>query len=555
LGIAMAGGALIILNQVFAGGLQTSRIWLHGFLIILLSRLVLLWIPYIRGYLNWDGDNISHSGMISDVVETGYLYGENAYPAAHIIAAQVVSVTGLPSGTVASLSTGLMSVFYIVAILLLSREVLPGPKQQLVALLLAGFIVVLGGYNVFFMPNGWSILFLPIFFLLYFKRVNKRAYTIPFLIVLVLYPFFHPLSSLMIVFALLFVMMAGGFILKWFKMKRHIHPASFEKDKPGRPLLPAVLLLVILLPWILSFEGFKSNIISIWSQVTSGGPGVLNDISSTLEKIETSTWESILLYFKLYGVASFFILLSVAGLILLVKRMHAGKSYLSSAPLLSMGILPLFFGFLYLLYLLDFPGMSSIGAPRMISYLQVFAPVIGGYALFEAARVLGRKRFSMVLTTLVLLCVSILGIRSLYPSPYVLKPNAQITRMSIEGAKWFIKEKDTLYKTGCIISPMHRFADGILGKSAASSRLDLQKRNIFYLEDRFGYGGSALLGGQYNTKMYFNITVKDRIIYHTVWDSVARFKLEDFKKLESDKSVKKIYQNNEFGTYKVAPVS
>jgi len=278
IGAAMAIGAGVILHQLLTSGYKHSRLWMLGFALLLVARLALLWVPYARGYVTWGGDNITHWGM-------------NSYPVTHSMLAQVIQLTGLPIKTVTNLSTGLFSAFYIILIYLLSTGVTPKPKYQLAAVLLAGLIIVMGGYNVLLMPNGWSILFMPLLFFLYFSKGKGLAFSFPFILVLALFPFFHPLSSLMT--GLSFLMILAISVPLWHYLGKKAEPDGIHLNT-GRPLTPSILQFVMLIPWILSFDQFKPNIRNMWTQITSGAPSQFGNIEDTLAKINMTGWDTVI---------------------------------------------------------------------------------------------------------------------------------------------------------------------------------------------------------------------------------------------------------------------
>ncbi|MHB8104701.1 MAG: hypothetical protein ACYDG5_04085 [Dehalococcoidales bacterium] len=144
LSIAMLGGAVIIVQQVVTKGYQSSRTWLLGLIVLVLSRFGWLYVPYIRGYYTWLGDNITHWGYIKDVLNTGHFYTENYYPVTHSLVSQTLLVTDIPIQSATNLSTAFFSVFFIVATYLLATAVMPKRGQQLLATVIAA-IVMIGG--------------------------------------------------------------------------------------------------------------------------------------------------------------------------------------------------------------------------------------------------------------------------------------------------------------------------------------------------------------------------------------------------------------------------
>lgn len=546
IGASMATGAGIILHQLLTRGYKQNRLWMLGFALLVVARLALLWVPYARGYFTWGGDNITHWGMIIDILDTGHLYSENSYPVTHSMLAQVIQLTGLPIRTVTNLSTGLFSAFYVVLIYLLSTRLTPRPKYHLGAVILAGLIMVMGGYNVFLMPNGWSILFMPLLFFLLFSRDRGLSFSFPFILVLALFPFFHPLSSLMAGLSFLVILAVSAFL--WYYPGKKAEPDGIHLNT-GRPLTPAILQFVILIPWILSFERFKPNIRNMWAQITSGAPSQFGSIEETLAKINMTGWDTVILFFKLYGVTMLMVLLSITGIVFALVKIKKSRGAEPLAPLLVMGSLVIFFGFLYLLYLTGFPGMSSIGGQRTLSYVSLFTPVVGGYALIRLLKAAKYKPLLLTATIMVVGITSFLGVQGLYSAPYQLRPNGQITAHSMAGSEWFIEAKNPAHSPACIMSPINRYADGILGRSEAASRTDLKSSRIIQVEDHFGYDEHDTLGEQYSKAILLNTTRKDKIIYDTVWKEVDRFDEEAFIRIGLDHTANKLYENGEYTTF------
>lgn len=545
--LALLGGAGIIIHQVITRGYESSSMWLMGLLILILSRFTLLYIPYIRGYVSWAGDNISHMGQIKDMLFEGHFYTENFYPVTHSLLAQTILITNLPIQYIANMSTAFLSVFFIIATYLLATATLPKRGQQLLATAIAGTVMIVGGYNVLLMPNGWSIMMLPLLFYFFFKRQYSLAYTILFVIMLVLYPFFHPLSALMVAAVFLAVLMVNWFLWRILK-KKDIFIGMTRSDFF---LVPMMILMTILIIWILSFNKFHVNIHIMWAQISSGGPDVLGGIEDTLSKIHMSGFEVVIIYFKLYGVITFLIILSLVGILLIVLQLMEVKGNNRPLPFIDVSIAFLFFGSLYLLYILGFPGMSSIGAQRMLSYVVLFSPVMGAVALYGLIQTTKFKYLIGIGLMVLLMIPSGLSVITLYSSPFIIRSNIQITQADMTGMAWMINKKST--SIGCvdIMSPPDRYADAILGKIVAVNRRDISYRMTTKIPDHWGYNEYATVGEQYSVNQYAGITKMDKTIYNTVWSKIGRFTDADFMKLKEDHTVNSLYSNGEMDVYYV----
>jgi hypothetical protein len=550
IGLSLAIAAGILLYQLFSGDYKYNRFWILGLALLITCRLALLWVPYARGYFAWEGDNITHWGMIEDILKTGHLYSENSYPLTHSFLAQIISVTGLPLKTVANLSTGLFSAFNIMLVLLLAKRVTADRGYQLAAALTAGLVPLLGGYNIYLMPNGWSIFLMPLLFFLYFGRKEDSGFNTLLILMLILYPFFHPLSSLVLLISFFLLFISAG--LYWLFSAGTIG-FNDVSTATGKPFFPAMIQCAILLPWVFSFDRYVSNIHKIWLQLTTGSSSQFERIGNTLAKIDVAGWDSVVLFFKLYGAAALMIAASVISIIWFIIKINKDSKVFSSMPFLIMGGLMLFFFSLYILYLVDFPAMHFIGAGRMLSYVLLFSPLATGYLLYKMSQGAKYKTLSALITIIFIGTAGFLGIYGLYAAPYQVKPNAQVTAYDMAGSEWFIKTKNPLHKSGGIISPINRYADGLLGRQAVAMRPDLQSSRVIKMEDHFGYTQFSTLGEHYRVNILLNITTKDRIVYTTVWDTVGRFDTLDFSNLCQDYSVNKVYENGEYSIFFIRP--
>ena len=279
LALACAGGVFLIVHQVVTQQHERSRIWLVGFLILLLVHVSLLYVPYIRNYASWQGDNLTHWGHLRDILNTGHFTKLNPYPVTHTVLAQVVSVTRLPLGTAANLSTCFLSVGFVLSAYLLATATLPQKGQQMLAAAVAAAVMLFGGYHVCLMPNGWSIMLFPL--LLYaVLKCHNWAHLVIALTLVVLYPFFHPLSSLMAGAALISI------VLLTLALRYVFGRAKGTGGAPalGRILTLASIDLAILFPWLLSFKEHVSQRAPAMETATHRGCGRNRRHGPTIEQ-------------------------------------------------------------------------------------------------------------------------------------------------------------------------------------------------------------------------------------------------------------------------------
>jgi hypothetical protein len=534
--LAMLCGTGIIIHQIVSRGFRTSQVWLLGLLILVISSFSFLYIPYIRNYFTWNGDNISHWGMLKDIVNTGHFSKLNFYPITHSILSQIILITNAPIKLTANLSTAFLSALFIVSTYLLSTVILVKREQQLIATTIAAIVLIEGGYHVFLMPNGWSIFLLPLFFYFYFKNQSDRSYFIPFVILLIMYPFFHPLSSLMIAIILIVI----SFIRVAVKSfpNRGGNLSFFEK--PISSLVFGAVELAILIPWLLSFQGFQANIKGMWENITSAGSQVLEEMGGDLSKINIQGLDLIILYIKLYGADTILIILTLISLILIIRQIQKGDQNSFLFFITNIGLIFIIFCLIYILYLAGMLGLSNIAGERIISYIVTFTPELAAIAIFWISQKLKNNILYYFLIITLLAIPSGLSLRGLYYSPYVFQPNIQVTVKDMAGFEWMITKKDSKIGSMFITNPSARFFDVILGSAVANNRGD---NYDIQFSDHFGYKKYNTLGAQYLEDKYTSVTESDKIVYSTVWKAVGRFYDSDFITLEEDNTVSKLYSN------------
>ena len=149
-----------------------------------------------------------------------------------------------------------------------------------------------------------------------------------------------------------------------------------------------------------------------------------------------------------------------------------------------------------------------------------------------------------IICIFLILTASVLSIFSLYPSPYVYRANPGMTNMDMCGAAWAIESKGGDYQYVTILSPITWFADAILG--IHDRKIEFGKEDPIII-DHFGYNNNTYLGQHYDETVYFSATKMDQIIYETVptYVAVCRFNYEDFRQLNRDPTVDRLYHNGE----------
>lgn len=521
--VSLICGIVIILISIYYKNL--NNYWGLGFLILLLTRLLILYTPFIRGYFTYNGDNITHIGTIKDILTSGHIQISDFYPITHILIANILYVSNLPI-MFTNYATGIMSIFYILFLYVLSKKISNSDIFQKFTLIAAG-LVIFNAYEVFLMPNGWSILYLPL--VVYILFLEKKSSILLLLILLGMYPFFHPLSSIVLILILIVCI-----IIKQYMWGKRIHLTSLLTNKYS---LLTIYLIIISIFWILSFKMFHNNIINLYNAIIDNSAvNPYSEMSDTLSKLNVHGFGLVWLALKLYGHDFIYMFLSLLIVPLIFIKKIKNINYVNLYILL---IITFATGLLYIGYQFNIaPGLANIGAVRFLRYMTLFCPLLVSYLAYYLY--LQKSRF-ILLFIMALLLASIISFFSLYPSPITINPNPQITQEDIKEMSWLLSFKDTSIENAIILNEPYRYSDLILGASQTTARGDMVLYPP-YVPNHFNYPNSTL-GAYFKHNVYVALTNEDAIVYLTVWKSIGRFTVDDFNKFNNDNTVNIIYSN------------
>lgn len=533
--LTFVGGMNIIITLLSINEEKSAKMLALGMVALLSAKAFLLIMPYIRGYEGWTGDHMSHIGLIKEIIANGHFDQFNAYPMTHLFSSEFLLITNADLLTV-NLLTPLLSVLFVLFIYLLATTILKHPGQQIIAALMAAVILLGGGYNVYLMPNGWSIFLLPLIFYLYF-RSYALLFRGLFIFFLVICTLFHPLTALILISSLISMRLID-FLLA--------HPLKWNLKSiriTSQRITSFVLLgLISFLPWVLSFQQFKINLRVMWAQVITGfSSNPIDNIGGSLDKINVHGLDFILLFVKMYGAATILIFFSLVGIYMLMRKARTTEVRSMEYNYMSLAGLFLISSMLYVGYLIGIPGLGALAGDRIIFYAEVMTPLLAAPVVYWAVKHHGRyNEHTFAAIFIILLLASTASIVSLFPSPEIYRPNGQVTDADLNGSVWFLEKKDNS-TYGYILSPPARLFSAILGHMAADERSDL--KSVTQLTDHFGYYSNNTLTDQLSNDAYIITSEVDREAYTTVWLEVGRFTTSDFTRLDLDNDVSRIYTN------------
>lgn len=539
--LALIGGISIVVHQVYTQGYQRHHLWMVGLLLIILSNGLMLALPAIRGYaLYGRGDPSSHLGWIQDIILTGHFDRDLFYPVLHTYTAAFSSISGIDPVWLHKYLPAYFGMLYIPFMYLFASSILSHKGQLILATLAAATFQVPVAY---FTPDNLSTLFLPLaLFTLVRSSIgakSKAQYSLLFVIMLLLFAPFHPVSAGVLLLITLTL---------WIPRRLLAFRSHFTGESSFRfNSTVTILMFVWITTWISSFYIWGSTIRNIHRVITEGGTIYLEVLLGQIEYASRYGYSVVEQFFKAYGGTLLYVLLALISLPVLRKKL-ANKP--GNMPLVSL-YAPL--GALAIAILLLYFLRLGFGPGRLVKYGVMLCTPFVGFILYEllvkARQYLPKLCLIAVITIITL--TSVFGGLYMYRSPYRLAPNDQTTYQRIEGTDWFLKHKDRDATT----SGFGRFRPYRYAAFLLTPRERVERKDIPYWVEppimpayHFGYDTHQTLGESYPEDAYLAITQLDKAIYSEVYSKMAsiRFEPQDFERLNYDHSLDKLYSNGEF---------
>lgn len=550
-----AGSVLATIAALYAG---RRRVALVSMLPLLTVCAVFPFISQVMGYIIKFGDVMNHVGLVNFVLATGDVPSGVIYPALHITTAALVEMTGLGSETLLNMFGALTVLSMSLMLLLLSRLTsVPSAASVLLVPIVATPSMATPS------SIAWSVLFLLVLYLgfqltIASSQVYWRVYGLTALPMFALL-FWHPVAAFfeLVAFALIAV------------------STYVQADRSGQAR--QTVLNITLLFGILAF---------LWAGSTTLLTRFVRSISALLLGFDapTSTLGSGSLFATLFGTLG----LSLADFIVIALQKFGNLAL--AAGIAGVGVV-LYYSRLgpkittrrYYLplaaaLLVVISGMWSIlevtvGIISAFNFRRVLQAAIygglfvGGTAVFVAihamrrsarARRYGQAGVVVALAIALVLSTATLGgavltFSNTYNSPSTLQTNREMLPSDMEGMSWYFEKKARDVDTTTLWSFNWRYVNYLLPPDEIERRsqeLDGNAQSRDYRAPaHYGYpNNSTLLDAVGCT--YYRESIYDRKTY-TVARPGNTFVQSDFKRLQGDRTVSRVYTNGNVNISKV----
>jgi hypothetical protein len=207
-----------------------------------------------------------------------------------------------------------------------------------------------------------------------------------------------------------------------------------------------------------------------------------------------------------------------------------------------------------------FTGVSSVafvvdlgfGWGRVLFYQTVFVVVLSAsffYFLYQRLSSPTVQRALTVSLGIVLVALTGLAIYGSAASLAETDYNPQSTQMDIDGSEWVLNNHDEETPIDAQRMTLWRYENYHRGTLNTSVRKEGTSP-----PDHFGYDGNETAGQAYEEDHYLIITKLGRLTYPKVYAGYQQYwsyRPADFRRLERDRTVSRVYDNGEFELYHI----
>lgn len=542
-------GQMVLLIWVFSPEINNNY-WVIGFLGILITNTVLVFMPFIRGYTTYGrGDVLTHIGIIKDILNTASIGTNNFYPLDHILTANLSYITDISVEKAVNIIPPIFSLFYIISIYFLLREILK-EKREIILVLVFASILLFSSENLMFAPSVQSFFFLPFVFYIYFRsRSAKNPWKFNLILVILLFfiVFFHPITTLFFILILL-ILEFCLFAHKKFDKTSELHNI-FNRSSLNVTFISFTTFFI----WYFSFTAITKSFKRVTNSLfQESGTSQAETYTELISRTQINFYDFTKLALNNYGQLIILSFLSLFFSLYILNKLW------KKTENTELNFYHFFFScgsiaFIFISIIFFFNDFI-IGFGRISEYIFFFSSLFVGlsyYFLLNTFKFpLYKQSFKSVSLCVILIALLYFSTFNLYFSPAIKLSNQQVGQMEIRGMNWFFTHRNEEMRTLELGNSQSSFYSAIYGFSVPRENLWLEKYSIPV--DHFDYLTNESLGNYYTEPRYFVLPILGRMFYQEIYpeyEELWRFTPNDFDRLEDDSSVLNIYNNGNLDIY------
>lgn len=550
-GLGIVVGVGLIIHDILKR--KDQGLWSMGFLMILLNKFLIFSLRPLRGDYFISGSDINMNlGYVRDILNTGHTSRMNIYPLPHFLISQLTLLSDADSTTILLYFPAFLSILCSISLVVVAKEFFKEKRDILLAAILTT-APLLGMFHYVFYTRSYGLILIPLAIYANLESLKggelTRSHTASFVFLMFGLILMHPLAFmnsfifLIVVESVKIVSLTQGELKGLKRILRRAHGTLIS------------LAFVAFTAWVMRFHHF-CTIRVIYDKYFGGRELLSTWTEMAIGRMEMSLYRKVEFLFKLYGAQAVFGIISLVCLILLLKRGIKKESV--PRNLLILGAFCIVSDAIAIAWFFTISGSTMVER----SMLVCFSPIFIAY-LFKNSFQIPKKHVVKVLSIVVVILLSTsLGIRSLHRSPYLYQMNEQMTYSDKAVGGWVLNHKppQLLYAgIGFDYNTWYHFLDEpTLRQGRGDLWYNTRYSSVPYLTlipSHFNYSYHETLGEQ---------LIRDRLLiltqrfYSALNEPIFRsarkvpiqfarfdFTEEDFRNLNQDPTVMKIYTNGE----------
>lgn len=538
LGVTMFAGAISIGLSIRT---PTSAMWIGGAGLLLFSNLLLVSLPFIRGYYMFGrSDAMSHLGYTYSIEVLGSTSG-NLYPPIHLLLLTISWIGNIDFLPIAMLIPVVFSVIYFGGMLAFIFTFFESRNRVLFAIPFV-LLPVLRHAHLGLRPFDVSVMLIPLVLYIFVKtqRSSRFEYRLLLAFVLLGLLLYHALTGFFL------VMIFGVYLLS-----RYLPAIDTQAATPTNVFSLAAGIFII---WYSSSTSIIRRFERIYNTFFGSdqtGETRADTYSSTIEQATPALADFARILLIRYGMEMMLFALAGLFIVLLGSMILTRRQYPDPIMGMLIGTVLLFGvgGLAFLFYDLIVPP------ERPFQIAKVAAVVLAsqvGYLVWNELKIQQRGTllsFSFHTTMAVILVVLVtLSLFSIYESPLGSERNNQVTEMEVHGSQWIHQHGNHMDTISEFHISYWRFHQAQHGTHSDPTFYGTDP------PDRFNYHEVEQYGQTYETDRYLTITELGRIVYPNTfagYEERWRYTPEDFARLENDRSIDRVYDNGDYTQYLV----
>lgn len=553
-------GIGIIAFNAFSG--KEGKGWVVGYGMLLVNMVVILSLPYLRGYLFYaHADPLAHWAWTQMMLTSHRIHPDNIYPILHLDLLNISLTTTISPRVLMALFPGLLSAMWMLYMYLFASSLFTDRRHVILAAAASSIFLFLT-YQIPIIAQSIGHFTFPLVMYLYFMSLADGGikYRVPLVAVLLGMPLTHPVTAIVLVFMLFALELIRLVHARWSRRRgqepgRTLAQANLVAVTPFRFTLP-LLVSISLFVWISATLFFAPQVRNSWQVLT--GQTQVSAVSELGATANLDIAELVQFILRGYGQYLIYMVLGAAGALMLLRRALKGqREYLFPFFFLVAAVL----ADVFLTFLNVAVGQEALYYRSVImTQLVYFSPIVAGFALFEMLRRFNWPRLLKTATVVVVVGLAwTISFFALFPSPWTYQRSLQITRMDVASLQWYLAQERLGYLYTGLNVP-HGIAGivGVFGGTGGGTYLERSARELSRgphqyqnIPPHFGQQEGKRWGEvvPYDIAFFmsdrFTKALVDPVLSHSWVGFLERrdFTLADIDNLKDDYTVDKLYSN------------